>query len=98
MRGENVTGADSDPSSYRYRICVRGRLGKTICSAFPALQAQGSGGDTVLTGALPDRAALYGVLAEIEETGRNRGRSGSVVGQRVLSSIRRRQGLLSLTG
>jgi hypothetical protein len=28
-----------------------------------------SGGDTVLTGSLPDRAALYGVLAEIEALG-----------------------------
>ena len=64
-----VTGPDDDRPPYRYRICVRGRLGETICSAFPALQAQASGGDTVLTGPLPDRAALYGVLAEIEALG-----------------------------
>jgi len=38
-------------------------------SAFPALQARASGGDTVLTGPLPDRAALHGVLAEIEALG-----------------------------
>ena len=69
MRGEYVTGARGDPPPHRYRIRVGGRLGETICSAFPALQAQGSGGDTVLTGALPDRAALYGVLAEIEALG-----------------------------
>jgi hypothetical protein len=37
--------------------------------AFPALQARASGGDTVLTGPLPDRAALHGVLAEIEALG-----------------------------
>jgi len=41
--------------AYRYRIRVRGRLGETIRSAFPALQAHASGGDTVLTGPLPDR-------------------------------------------
>ena len=35
----------------------------------PALQARASGGDTVLTGLLPDRAALYGVLAQIEALG-----------------------------
>jgi len=35
----------------------------------PALQAKASGGDTVLTGPLPDRAALYGVLAQIEALG-----------------------------
>jgi hypothetical protein len=64
-----VTGARSDQPPYRYRIRVRGRLGETICSAFPALQAHGTGGDTVLTGTLPDRAALHGVLAEIEVLG-----------------------------
>jgi hypothetical protein len=32
-------------------------------SSFPALQAHASGGDTVLTGPLLDRAALYGTLA-----------------------------------
>ena len=69
VRGENMTGAHADRPSYRYRICVRGRLGETIRSAFPALQAQASGGDTVLTGPLPDRAALYGVLAQLEALG-----------------------------
>jgi hypothetical protein len=67
--GENVTGTGNDPRPYRYRIRVRGHLGETIRSAFPALQARTSGGDTVLTGPLPDRAALYGVLAQIEALG-----------------------------
>ena len=67
--GEHVTGARNDPLPYRYRIRVRGSLGQTIRGAFPALQARASGGDTVLTGPLPDRAALYGVLAEIEALG-----------------------------
>jgi hypothetical protein len=48
---------------------VRGRLGETMRSAFPALRAQASGGDTVLAGPLPDRAALHGVLAQIEALG-----------------------------
>ena len=69
MRGENVTGAHHDPPPHRYRIRVRGRLGETICSAFPALQARASASDTVLTGPLPDRAALYGALAQIEALG-----------------------------
>ena len=69
MGGENVTGAHAGRPAYRYRICVRGRVGETLRSAFPALQAQASGGDTVLTGPLPDRAALYGVLAQIEALG-----------------------------
>jgi hypothetical protein len=42
----------------RYQIRVRGRLGQTICSAFPALQARADGGDTVLTGVLADQAAF----------------------------------------
>ena len=54
---------------HRYQIRVRGRLGPTIRCAFPSLQARASGGDTVLTGPLPDRAALYGVLAEFEALG-----------------------------
>ena len=64
-----MTGAHADQPPHRYRIRVRGRLGQTIRSAFPALQAQASGRDTVLTGPLPDRAALYGVLAQIEALG-----------------------------
>ena len=53
----------------RYQIRVRGRLGETIRSAFPALRARVDGGDTVLTGVLADQAALYGVLAEAEALG-----------------------------
>ena len=64
-----MTGARADRPAQRYRICVRGPLGETICSAFPALQARASGADTVLTGSLPDPAALHGVLAEIEALG-----------------------------
>jgi hypothetical protein len=52
-----------------YQIRVRGRLGRTMCSVFPALHAQADGADTVLTGTLADQAALYGVLAQIEALG-----------------------------
>jgi hypothetical protein len=57
------------PPPQRYEICVRGHLGEMISSAFPALQAQAHGGNTVLTGTLPDQAALYGVLAKAEALG-----------------------------
>jgi hypothetical protein len=50
----------------RYEIRVGGVLGATLCSAFPGLHAREDRGDTVLTGWLPDRAALHGVLAQIE--------------------------------
>jgi hypothetical protein len=69
LGGKQVTGGPNQPPPQRYRIRVRGRLGKTIRSAFPALQARVSGADTVLTGPLPDPAALHGVLAEIEALG-----------------------------
>lgn len=49
-----------------YEIRVRGRLGATVLGAFPTLRAQWRGPDTVLQGALPDQAALHGVLAQIE--------------------------------
>ncbi len=64
-----MTGTHRDPQPQRYQICVRGHLGETIRSAFPALQARTQDGNTVLTGTLPDQAALYGVLAEAEALG-----------------------------
>jgi hypothetical protein len=64
-----MTSADSGPQLRQYEIWIRGHLGETMRFAFPALWAQPSGENTVLTGALPDQAALYGVLAEIEALG-----------------------------
>ena len=64
-----MTGARAGVPPHRYRIRVRGRLGETMRSAFPALRARASGSDTVLTGVLCDQAALHGVLAEIEGLG-----------------------------
>ena len=52
----------------RYQIRVRGRLGRTMRTAFADLDAQAQGEDTVLTGAL-DQAALYGVLTQLEALG-----------------------------
>ena len=52
-----------------YRICIRGRLGATALSAFPSMVSELHGGETVLTGLLEDRSALYGVLAQIEALG-----------------------------
>jgi len=53
----------------RYQIRIHGRLGQTMCCAFPGLQASAEDGNTVLTGVLADQAALYGVLAEAEALG-----------------------------
>jgi hypothetical protein len=53
----------------RYEICVGGHLGETIRCASPDLRAQAAGGNTVLSGVLADQAALFGVIAQIEELG-----------------------------
>jgi len=52
-----------------YEISVRGVLGDTLMSAFPALSGSARDGNTVLSGELPDQAALHGVLAQIESLG-----------------------------
>jgi hypothetical protein len=57
-----------DSASVRYTIRINGHLGAMMLCAFPAMQPQLSGAETVLTGLL-DRSALYGVLAEIEALG-----------------------------
>jgi hypothetical protein len=57
-----------DPAPALYTIRIRGHLGATLLSAFPALASRQHGAHTVLTGLL-DRSALYGVLAEIEALG-----------------------------
>ncbi len=49
-----------------YTIRIKGRLGATALSAFPAMASELKGGETVLTGCLEDRSALFGVLAQIE--------------------------------
>ena len=55
--------------SYQVRVRVRGRLGRTMRAAFPALHAETQDEDTLLTGTLQDQAALHGVLAQIEALG-----------------------------
>jgi predicted ester cyclase len=53
----------------RYEIRVRGRLGETFRAGFPGLRVRTQGDETVLSGPLADRAALFGVLGEIETLG-----------------------------
>ena len=52
-----------------YTIRIKGRLGATALSAFPAMASEMSGSETVLTGLLEDQSALFGVLAQIEALG-----------------------------
>ncbi len=55
------------PCSYTFRI--RGRLGATALSAFPSMASELKRGETVLTGSVEDRSALFGVLTQIEALG-----------------------------
>jgi hypothetical protein len=57
------------PPGCQYLIRIRGRLGATALSAFPTMESEVRGGETVLTGPLQDRSAVYGVLAQIEALG-----------------------------
>jgi hypothetical protein len=52
-----------------YAIRIKGRLGATALSAFPSMVAELKGSETVLTGLLEDRSALFGVVAQIEALG-----------------------------
>jgi hypothetical protein len=52
-----------------YTIRIKGRLGVTALSAFPSMASETRRGETVLTGMIEDRSALYGVLAQIEAFG-----------------------------
>jgi hypothetical protein len=64
-----VPGTGPGQQPQRYEIRVRGRLGQTLRAAFPSLRVRTQAHETVLSGPLADRAALYGVLAEIETLG-----------------------------
>ena len=53
----------------QYLIRLKGQLGATALSAFPTMESEVAGGETLLTGPLEDRSALYGVVAQIEALG-----------------------------
>jgi hypothetical protein len=52
-----------------YAIRIRGHLGPNMLSAFPGLGFEFDGKDTVLSGVVPDQAALHGILSRIEAMG-----------------------------
>jgi hypothetical protein len=53
----------------QYLIRIKGHLGATALSAFPTMESKVRGGETVLTGPLQDKSAVYGVVAQIEALG-----------------------------
>jgi hypothetical protein len=52
-----------------YTIRIKGRLGPNALSAFPSMVPQIKSSETVLTGVLEDRSAVFGVIAQIEALG-----------------------------
>jgi hypothetical protein len=52
-----------------YTIRIRGRLEATALSAFPTMVSEVRGRNTVLTGLLEDRSAMFGVIGQIEALG-----------------------------
>jgi hypothetical protein len=52
-----------------YTIRIQGRLGATALSAFPSMASELKDSETVLTGFVEDRSALFGVLEQIEALG-----------------------------
>ena len=52
-----------------YTIRINGRLGPTVLSAFPSMVPSVKDSDTVLTGLLADRSAVFGVIGNIEALG-----------------------------
>ena len=82
-----------------YAIRIRGRLGATALSAFPSMVSELKGSETVLTGLLEDRSAVFGVVAQIEaasnwsnsdKSGRDRHRvNHAMTAQRMACEARR---------
>jgi hypothetical protein len=58
------------PTSTTYQIRVKGRLGTEWSPWFDGLTIQClPGGESMLTGPLPDQAALHGILIKIRNLG-----------------------------
>lgn len=53
----------------RYEIHIRGFLSDGLLTAFPELHARRRNHETVVSGELPDQAALHGVIGRIESLG-----------------------------
>jgi len=60
---------DASPQDTQCEIRVRGLLGETVLTGFPGFRATERDGETMLVGTVPDQAALFGVLAQIEALG-----------------------------
>jgi hypothetical protein len=58
-------------SEYEYVVRVHGRLSPDILAALHPLREDPPTAETVLRGAIIDQAALYGLIAHLEQLGWN---------------------------
>ena len=64
-----IVRMDDHAKATTYEIHVRGTLSDRLLVAFPEFHPRAQGGDTILSGDLPDQAALHGALARVEALG-----------------------------
>jgi hypothetical protein len=57
------------PQPRLYIVRIAGRLGPTVLSAFPSMVHEVRASETVLTGLLHDRSAVFSLIAEVEALG-----------------------------
>lgn len=57
------------PEGEPYIIRIKGRLGPTVLTAFPSMDHEFNGNETVLTGLIEDRSAVFSLVAEVEALG-----------------------------
>jgi hypothetical protein len=50
-------------------IRIKGHLGPAALSAFPSMDHEFTGSETVLTGLIEDRSAVFSLVAEVEALG-----------------------------
>jgi hypothetical protein len=53
----------------RYRVVVRGRVGKYLAAAFDQLDVESQGDQSSLTGTFADQAQLHGLLDRLRDLG-----------------------------
>ena len=62
--------AHEPPHTAAYQICIEGQLGQQWADWFGGMSiALDADGDTLLTGPLPDQAALHGLLKKVRDLG-----------------------------
>jgi hypothetical protein len=60
---------DAATQQIRYRVIVRGRLGRELADAFEHLELDSHGGESSLTGSFADQAQLYALLDRLRDLG-----------------------------